>query len=907
MYLNSSLRTVVAFVFGALVTAGCAPQSGTSNISSTDTSAIKDRGAQSSVANKKPEYSANGTYLPKMSDLMGANGSPDNVGGADLWNKMGLRFSRLEVGPVDGANLQDMVNRGWIADTATIDAKINYNNISGVSTLILLAYSPRYTSTIPNDTHSMPKDINAWQGYVEAVVKRYSAAPFYVKHFQIWNEAAGAIASSIQTPFWHGPAGANGVYTNAKEDYVNQVHIPAAKIIRRYGGLIVYGGWPCESSPNTYIDWLEYRSPSNAYNNMLDWIDYLDMHYYNVADLKGMYEKYSTYGQIKGIWQTEVGDAYMTDTNYIANYFFKFADFALDHSWSDPNKFVSMVYHYWGAEAYHLSFNYQLHSSGQSLLTLINNTKGRLSKFGYNVDYGVGAGGMALNVDENIVFQLIGSQGQRTITVQGIPAPRGFNVYYKDAVSDADLSSRVLSKSWNGTTLQITIDVPAGGPDLKGTYREKMGYVVVVPQGKGVIGGSLLSPVHSGLCLDISGASTANGAQLQQYACNGSGAQNFTLDPRGNGQYRIISNLSGKCIDLPSGSKSNGAIFQQWDCGEGNANQLFNVKVLAGGVKTFQSVASGKCLDVTGVSMAAGAKVQQWDCGNGGNQQFRQDFSTENIPLMNVKSGLCLDSPGNNNGDQLQQYSCSGGANQNLSFVPVGNNQYEIVVASTGKCLDITPAEVSKDGAIVKQWDCAGVVNQRFTFDDTPGGGSRLIRSVAGGKCLDLDSNTGLGGKLQIWTCNGQAQQQFQPRYTNVNLPLIAKHSGLCLDVAGASMSDGAKINQYPCGGGWNQGFVINPAGDGRYQIVNLQSKKCLEIPAGSVGVLGAQLQQSNCVPNASNQTWYIDDAGGDALALRSLANNNCIDIQGVALGANVPATTYTCSGGANQMFRRTR
>jgi beta-glucanase (GH16 family) len=34
---------------------------------------------------------------------------------------------------------------------------------------------------------------------------------------------------------------------------------------------------------------------------------------------------------------------------------------------------------------------------------------------------------------------------------------------------------------------------------------------------------------NSGLCLDIPSASTANGVQLQQYACNGTGAQSFSL------------------------------------------------------------------------------------------------------------------------------------------------------------------------------------------------------------------------------------------------------------------------------------------------------------------------------------------------------------------------------------------
>ena len=37
---------------------------------------------------------------------------------------------------------------------------------------------------------------------------------------------------------------------------------------------------------------------------------------------------------------------------------------------------------------------------------------------------------------------------------------------------------------------------------------------------------------HSGRCLDVPGASTAAGVQLQQWDCNGTGAQSFVLAPQ---------------------------------------------------------------------------------------------------------------------------------------------------------------------------------------------------------------------------------------------------------------------------------------------------------------------------------------------------------------------------------------
>ena len=43
---------------------------------------------------------------------------------------------------------------------------------------------------------------------------------------------------------------------------------------------------------------------------------------------------------------------------------------------------------------------------------------------------------------------------------------------------------------------------------------------------------------YSGKCLDIPAASTADSVQLQQFACNGTTAQSFTLNPVGGSAPR---------------------------------------------------------------------------------------------------------------------------------------------------------------------------------------------------------------------------------------------------------------------------------------------------------------------------------------------------------------------------------
>ncbi|WP_255496303.1 RICIN domain-containing protein [Mucilaginibacter sp. FT3.2] len=51
-------------------------------------------------------------------------------------------------------------------------------------------------------------------------------------------------------------------------------------------------------------------------------------------------------------------------------------------------------------------------------------------------------------------------------------------------------------------------------------------------------------------CLDMTGASTANGMQAELYTWNGTNAQLWSITPIGNGYYKIIQVNSGKRADF---------------------------------------------------------------------------------------------------------------------------------------------------------------------------------------------------------------------------------------------------------------------------------------------------------------------------------------------------------------------
>jgi hypothetical protein len=113
---------------------------------------------------------------------------------------------------------------------------------------------------------------------------------------------------------------------------------------------------------------------------------------------------------------------------------------------------------------------------------------------------------------------------------------------------------------------------------------------------------------YGGKCVDVAGASSANGAQVQLYTCNGTGAQAWTVAD--NGSLQAL----GKCLDVAAAGTTDGTRVQLYDCNGTGAQQwtASNGELI--------NPASGKCLDATGPSSADGTPLQIWTCAGSANQ-----------------------------------------------------------------------------------------------------------------------------------------------------------------------------------------------------------------------------------------------------------------------------------------------
>jgi beta-glucanase (GH16 family) len=124
---------------------------------------------------------------------------------------------------------------------------------------------------------------------------------------------------------------------------------------------------------------------------------------------------------------------------------------------------------------------------------------------------------------------------------------------------------------------------------------------------------------HPGSCMDARAAGTSDGTQIQEWTCNGSGAQSYRLDDAGNGVFYIVNTNANKCVDVSARGTANGTKIQLWDCNQSPA-QTFVSTDAGNGFVNFINTNSNKCLDVQADNPNDGTIVQLYDC-NGTNAQ----------------------------------------------------------------------------------------------------------------------------------------------------------------------------------------------------------------------------------------------------------------------------------------------
>jgi poly(3-hydroxybutyrate) depolymerase len=174
-------------------------------------------------------------------------------------------------------------------------------------------------------------------------------------------------------------------------------------------------------------------------------------------------------------------------------------------------------------------------------------------------------------------------------------------------------------------------------------------------------GGHTPGPVDGG---GDSGARTWTKGEVWQFFSQFGGSTppspSPTTPPPSGSASAIRNTASGRCLDVNGASQANGTAAIIWDC-NGQTNQAWS----SAGSQELRVFAT-RCLDVNGAGTANGTAVIIWDCNGQGNQQWR--FNTDGT-ITGIGSGRCLDlvNNGTANGTHAQIWDCTGAASQKWS------------------------------------------------------------------------------------------------------------------------------------------------------------------------------------------------------------------------------------------------
>ena len=255
-------------------------------------------------------------FAPDLRSFNGVNYLADPTVMRDL----GLGWDR-ESFPVDW-NVVEPEKGRW--QFAKMDAKVAAVHALGVEVLPMLGYTARWAAT-SRGNRGPAKDPADWESYIEHVVARYSRPPYNLRYFQVWNEPTWA-----PLDFWKGSG----------PEWVDQVYIPAARIIRRYACRVVFGGWPG-------VD-VKHLDDALDYHDAWRLTDIIDVHYCGIEIWQKIWDRYLKDGRCLGAWQTEIG--FHEFPEYIANLYPRALYWALKHGWNeDADRYKLFWFASWGS------------------------------------------------------------------------------------------------------------------------------------------------------------------------------------------------------------------------------------------------------------------------------------------------------------------------------------------------------------------------------------------------------------------------------------------------------------------------------------------------------------------------------------------------------------------------------
>ena len=293
----------------------------------------------------------------------------------------------------------------------------------------------------------------------------------------------------------------------------------------------------------------------------------------------------------------------------------------------------------------------------------------------------------------------------------------------------------------------------------------------------------ITSVANKKLVMDVTSASTANGARVQLYSSNNTNAQKYRFESIGNGTYKIVNINSGKMLDVAGGSTANGAALQQYTSNNTVAQQ-WTVRNYGSGKIALVSVNANKAVDIPGGNAVQQAQLQLYSPNGTVAQQWlvakapltlrerlnetaakhRQDLPDGTYTFgskLNTSMKMDVSGASRSNYGNVQIWAGNGTNAQKWKVTHDSNGYATLTSVNSGKVLDVNGG-VSASGTNVQQYDSNGTYAQKWIAIKNSDGSYTFQSALAENAVLDVNGGSSANGtNAQLYTSNGTNAQKW--------------------------------------------------------------------------------------------------------------------------------------------------
>lgn len=407
-------------------------------------------------------------------------------------------------------------------------------------------------------------------------------------------------------------------------------------------------------------------------------------------------------------------------------------------------------------------------------------------------------------------------------------------------IEEDELGYLTISNVGSGKVFDVANGSTANGANVQqynsnGTYAQKW---IAVRNDDDTV--TFYSALKEGFVIDAKNGKTANGTNINVYEFNGTNAQRYFLysadAPNSNGRsvedgVYTIASTNGKVLDVPGAKTSDGVQLQIYPA-NGTIAQLFRLEFNeTNGFYSIKSIGSNRVLDVAKGDFVPASPVNQWGTSAGSsiqrywslkpageNSYFIQSAATGQI-LGCSSSGKLITVPQGDSRAMAWKFNISDilwsqdevDAKASLQGPVIDDGTYTLGAAANDKmALDVKNAS-RLNAANVQLYTNNGTDAQKWKVENVQGGYIRIV-NVGSGRVLDVSSGSAeAGSNVQQYSWNASRAQLWLPIRQNDGAYVLysALGDGLVLDVKNGSMKNGSNVQVYTINNTSAQRFIF--------------------------------------------------------------------------------------------------